>query len=149
MLLSVQRMQQPTINESGKCDGRPGQKSQDSGWQRLATGDGGRRQKCRQSASDGRQRGQWWQEQWQWQKGWWASNDNGDGKEEGNGSKGGGVAGGKEGNGESGESDCDGDEDDDEEEEDEGAESDGDGKEEGGKGDGDKGGGGGQQRELW
>ena len=147
MLLSMQRTQQPTINESGEGDRRPGQKSQDSGWQRSATGDGGRRRKCRQSASGGRQRGQLWQERWQRQKGWWASNGNGDGEEEGNGSKGGRVAGGKEGNGEGGESNFDGDEEDNEEEEGDGAESDGDGEEEGGKGDGDKGGG--QQRELW
>ena len=51
MLPGVQRMQQPTIDGSGKSDGRPEKESHDSGWQRLATGDGGRRQKCRQSAT--------------------------------------------------------------------------------------------------
>jgi len=50
MLLSVQRTQQPTINGSGKGDEGPGQESHDSGWQRLATGDGGRRRKYQQSA---------------------------------------------------------------------------------------------------
>ena len=39
MLPGVQRMQQP------------GKESHDSGWQRLATGDGARQRKCRQSAT--------------------------------------------------------------------------------------------------
>ena len=51
MLLGMQRTQQLTIDRSGKGDGRPGKESHDSGWRRLATGDGGRRQKCRQSAT--------------------------------------------------------------------------------------------------
>ena len=44
-------MQQPTIDRSGEDDGRPGKESHDSGWQRSVTGDGGRQQKCRQSAT--------------------------------------------------------------------------------------------------
>jgi hypothetical protein len=51
MLRGVQRTQQPTIDGSGKGDGRPGKESHDSGWQRLATGDGGRQKKCRKSAT--------------------------------------------------------------------------------------------------
>ena len=51
MLLGMQRTQQLTIDRSGKGDGRPGKENHDSGWQRLATGDGSRRRKCQQSAT--------------------------------------------------------------------------------------------------
>ncbi len=52
MLPGVQRTQQPTIDGSGGGDGRQGKESHnDSGWRRSATGDGGRRRKCRQSAT--------------------------------------------------------------------------------------------------
>lgn len=42
MLLSGQRKQQPTIDRSGKGDGRPEQERQGSGRQRSALGDGDR-----------------------------------------------------------------------------------------------------------
>ena len=47
----MQRTQQPTIDGSSEGDERPGQESHDSGGRRLVTGDGGWRQKCRQSAT--------------------------------------------------------------------------------------------------
>ncbi len=58
--------------------------------QRLAkVGDRGWRPAMKVSTicneSGGRQRGQWPQEQWRWQKGWWVSNGNDDGNKENDG----------------------------------------------------------------
>ena len=93
MLPGVQKTQQPTIDGSGKGDGRPGKK--ESRQRLVKVGGRGRRPATKVSTigneSGGRRRGQWRQERWQQQKGWWASNGNSDSNKEsyGKGGKGG------------------------------------------------------------